>query len=84
MAFGTGGAPTSSGEASVHGGGPSAKSGTTRRPTASAKERQRLFADTIARLSRALEYLDSTLLASTTLPNRERSEEHTSELQSQR
>ena len=72
MASGTGGAPTSSGEASVHGGGPSAESGTARRPTASAEERHHLFADTIARLSRALEYLDSTLLASTTLSNREK------------
>jgi hypothetical protein len=44
----------------------------THRMTSSSKERQHLFADTIARLSRGLDYLDSTLLASTTLPNREK------------
>ena len=72
MASSTGGAPTSSGEASVQGGGPSVELGTTCRPTSSTKERQCLFADTIARLSCALKYLDSTLLVSTTLPNREK------------
>lgn len=35
-------------------------------------KRERLFRDTVARLSQAIEYLDSTLMTSTTLPNREK------------
>ena len=72
MASGTSGEPTSLGKASVHGWGPSAKLGTTHRLTSSTEERQCLFADTIARLSCVIKYLDSTRLDSTTLPNREK------------
>ena len=72
MASSTGGALASLGEASVHGGGPSAELGTTHRLASSFEERQHLFPNTIARLSHALDCLDSTLLIFTTLPNREK------------
>ena len=52
--------------------GGSVESGTARRSTSSTQERERLFWDIVARLSRAIEYLDSTLMTSTTLPNREK------------
>ena len=64
--------PTSSGDASVHRGHYSAESSTTHRLKSSTKDREQLFRDTLARLSHAIEVLDSLLSSSTTLPNREK------------
>ena len=64
--------PASSGDASVHRGGQSAESGTTHRLTSSTQDREKLFRDTLVRLSRAIEALDSLLSSSTTLHNREK------------
>ena len=73
MASGSGDhAPASSGDASVHRGGQSAEFGKTRRSTSSTEDREKLFRDTLARLSHAIEVLDSSLSSCTTLPNREK------------
>ena len=64
--------PASSGDASVHGGGQSAESGTTRISSSTAQDRQRLFRDTVLRLSHAMHILDTSLSSSPTLPNREK------------
>jgi len=61
MTFSTSSAPTSSGEARVQGGGHSAESGTIHRPTSSFEERQHLSRDIVARLSHAIEFLDSLI-----------------------
>ena len=54
------------------GGDQSVESGTTCRLKSSTKDREQLFRDTLARLSHAIEVLDSSLSSSTTLPNREK------------
>ena len=73
MASGSGDrGPTSSGDASVHGGGQSAESGIARRSSSTAYDRQRLFRDIVLRLSHAMEVLDISLSSSPTLPNREK------------
>ena len=73
MASGSGDrSPASSGESNVHRGGQSVESSTTRRSTSSTEDREQLFRDILARLSHAIEVLDSSLSSSTTLPNREK------------
>ena len=65
-------APTSLGDASVHGGGQSVESDTTCRSTSSTQDREQLFKDIVARLSCAILVLDTSLSSSTTLPNMEK------------
>ena len=73
MASGSGDhGPASSGDASVHGGGQSAQFGIAHRSSSIAYDRQRLFRDTVSRLSHAMEVLDTSLSSSPTLPNREK------------
>ena len=64
--------PASSGDASVHGGGQSAESGIACRSSSTTQDRERLFRDTISRLSHAMHILDTSLSSSPTLPNREK------------
>ena len=73
MASGSGDrGPAFSRDTSVRGGGQSAESGTARRSTSTAQDRQQLFRETVSRLSHAMQVLDTSLSSSPTHPNREK------------